>query len=253
MRARSRRCFPTRPKCSRTCSKACSTSPRPTARSAPRRPSISPRSRGIFGLEQRRASSAPGPRPWASSSASPASMLGIDPLATDEQIREAWLRQVRANHPDRLMAQGLPEEAIKVANRKLAADQRRLRPAAPRARAGGRPDAMPAIIDRPSPNHAPRPDGPIVDMLVLHYTELPLQESLDILSDDTRERSRQRALCAGRRRHGLPPGARGARRVACRPLALARPRGAERHARSASRSSTCTATATTIRRSRSRR
>ena len=47
-------------------------------------------------------------------------MLGIDPLATDEQIREAWLRQVKAHHPDRLMAQGLPEEAIKVANRKLA-------------------------------------------------------------------------------------------------------------------------------------
>ena len=50
----------------------------------------------------------------------PCVVLGIDPLATDEQIREAWLRQVRAHHPDRLMAQGLPEEAIKVANRKLA-------------------------------------------------------------------------------------------------------------------------------------
>jgi len=50
----------------------------------------------------------------------PCIVLGIDPLATDEQIREAWLRQVKANHPDRLMAQGLPEEAIKVANRKLA-------------------------------------------------------------------------------------------------------------------------------------
>jgi DnaJ like chaperone protein len=47
-------------------------------------------------------------------------VLGIDPMATDAQIREAWLRQVRANHPDRLMAQGLPEEAIAVANRKLA-------------------------------------------------------------------------------------------------------------------------------------
>ena len=41
-------------------------------------------------------------------------------VVTDEQIREAWLRQVRANHPDRLMAQGLPEEAIAMANRKLA-------------------------------------------------------------------------------------------------------------------------------------
>jgi DnaJ like chaperone protein len=50
----------------------------------------------------------------------PCVILGIDPLATDQQIREAWLHQVRANHPDRLMAQGLPEEAIAVANRKLA-------------------------------------------------------------------------------------------------------------------------------------
>jgi DnaJ like chaperone protein len=50
----------------------------------------------------------------------PCIILGIDPLATDEQIREAWLRQVKANHPDRLIAQGLPEEAIAVANRKLA-------------------------------------------------------------------------------------------------------------------------------------
>jgi N-acetylmuramoyl-L-alanine amidase len=43
------------------------------------------------------------------------------------------------------------------------------------------------IIDRPSPNHAPRPQGGPVDILVLHYTELPLGESLDILSDDKRE------------------------------------------------------------------
>ena len=50
----------------------------------------------------------------------PCVVLGIDPLATDEQIRDAWLRQVRANHPDKLMAQGLPEEAIAMANRKLA-------------------------------------------------------------------------------------------------------------------------------------
>ncbi|MBN9088174.1 MAG: N-acetylmuramoyl-L-alanine amidase [Reyranella sp.] len=43
------------------------------------------------------------------------------------------------------------------------------------------------IVDRPSPNSAPRPEGTIVDILVLHYTELPLQASLDILSDDKRE------------------------------------------------------------------
>jgi len=43
-----------------------------------------------------------------------------------------------------------------------------------------------ALVEHPSPNHAPRAAEP-VDILVLHYTELPLKESLDILSDDTRE------------------------------------------------------------------
>jgi N-acetylmuramoyl-L-alanine amidase len=43
------------------------------------------------------------------------------------------------------------------------------------------------IVDRPSPNSAPRPDGTVIDTLVLHYTELPLQDSLDVLGDATRE------------------------------------------------------------------
>ena len=43
------------------------------------------------------------------------------------------------------------------------------------------------LVEQPSPNHAPRPEGAAVDILVLHYTELPLQESLDILCDSTRE------------------------------------------------------------------
>src|SRR5665213_1823641 len=42
------------------------------------------------------------------------------------------------------------------------------------------------LAEHPSPNHAPRTDAP-VDILVLHYTELPSKESLDILSDDGRE------------------------------------------------------------------
>ena len=43
------------------------------------------------------------------------------------------------------------------------------------------------LVEQPSPNHAPRPEGAVVDILVLHYTELPLQESLDILCDSMRE------------------------------------------------------------------
>lgn len=44
-----------------------------------------------------------------------------------------------------------------------------------------------AFVECPSRNRAPRPPGQIVDTLVLHYTELPLQESLDILTDAKRE------------------------------------------------------------------
>lgn len=40
------------------------------------------------------------------------------------------------------------------------------------------------MIDLPSPNHAARQSP--VDVLVLHYTELPLDESLQVLRDDKR-------------------------------------------------------------------
>src|SRR5262249_48473891 len=56
---------------------------------------------------------------------------------------------------------------------------RRLRSPAPRARIGGG-----LIVERPSPNHAPRSNA--VEFLVLHYTELPLEESLDVLTDAAR-------------------------------------------------------------------
>ena len=43
------------------------------------------------------------------------------------------------------------------------------------------------VIDLASPNHAPRPADAVIDVLVLHYTELPLKELLDILCDGARE------------------------------------------------------------------
>jgi N-acetylmuramoyl-L-alanine amidase len=42
------------------------------------------------------------------------------------------------------------------------------------------------IVDLPSPNHAPRPADGVVDVLVLHYTELSLADSLEILCDPAR-------------------------------------------------------------------
>jgi DnaJ like chaperone protein len=74
---------------------------------------------GIFGLSSERFERARAAALGAAE-CEPCIVLGVDPLATDEQIREAWLRQVKVHHPDRLIAQGLPEEAIQVANRKLA-------------------------------------------------------------------------------------------------------------------------------------
>ena len=74
---------------------------------------------GIFGLSSARFDRARAAA-LGEMECEPCIVLGIDPLASDEQIREAWLRQVKAHHPDRLIAEGLPEEAIKVANRKLA-------------------------------------------------------------------------------------------------------------------------------------
>ena len=43
------------------------------------------------------------------------------------------------------------------------------------------------IVELPSPNHARRSTGSVVDVLVLHYTELPLGQSLDVLRDAQRE------------------------------------------------------------------
>lgn len=53
------------------------------------------------------------------STALPHTVLGIAPDATLEEARAAWRTLVRANHPDALMARGLPEEAIKMAEKRM--------------------------------------------------------------------------------------------------------------------------------------
>ena len=46
-------------------------------------------------------------------------MLGISPNATQQEARAAWRRLVRENHPDALVARGLPEEAVRMAEKRL--------------------------------------------------------------------------------------------------------------------------------------
>ena len=48
-------------------------------------------------------------------------ILGVSYAAGEEEIRRTYLRLVRENHPDSLIARGVPEEFVKLANDKLAA------------------------------------------------------------------------------------------------------------------------------------
>ena len=63
-------------------------------------------------------------------------MLGVPHDADLATVRARWRDLVRANHPDKMIARGLPEETVNLANARLAADQRRLggnlRPPRPR-------------------------------------------------------------------------------------------------------------------------
>ena len=48
-------------------------------------------------------------------------ILGISYVAGENEIRQTYRRLVRENHPDSLIARGVPEEFVKLANDKLAA------------------------------------------------------------------------------------------------------------------------------------
>ncbi|MEP1695554.1 MAG: molecular chaperone DjiA [Paracoccaceae bacterium] len=56
------------------------------------------------------------PDPW--------DVLGVDPDTPMEQIRAAWRQAVRDSHPDQMIARGVPEEAIKLAEKRMVAINR---------------------------------------------------------------------------------------------------------------------------------
>ena len=51
----------------------------------------------------------------------PYEVLGVDPCAPPEAVKSAYRRLVRENHPDRLLARGVPREALKLAHERMAA------------------------------------------------------------------------------------------------------------------------------------
>lgn len=54
----------------------------------------------------------------------PYDVLGVDPDTPLDEIRAVWRQQVRDSHPDRMMARGVPEEAVKLAEKRLIAVNR---------------------------------------------------------------------------------------------------------------------------------
>jgi DnaJ like chaperone protein len=50
----------------------------------------------------------------------PYEVLGVKSNDSDEVVRKAYRALLQENHPDRLMSQGLPEEFIEIANKKMA-------------------------------------------------------------------------------------------------------------------------------------
>lgn len=52
--------------------------------------------------------------------ADPYGILGVAHDAGDEEIKSTYRRLVRENHPDRLVAQGMPAEFVELANERLA-------------------------------------------------------------------------------------------------------------------------------------
>ena len=48
-------------------------------------------------------------------------VLGVDSSASKEEMRAAWRALVRQNHPDQLIARGVPREAVKLAEARLIA------------------------------------------------------------------------------------------------------------------------------------
>ena len=53
--------------------------------------------------------------------ADPFEILGVSSSASNDEIKSAYRRLIRENHPDTLVAKGMPQEFIDIANQRMAA------------------------------------------------------------------------------------------------------------------------------------
>ncbi len=77
----------------------------------------------IFGIEEPRFRSLRA-RYVPDAAPNPYEVLGVDPDTPLDEIRSVWRAEVRASHPDQLIARGVPEEAVKLAEHHLIAVNR---------------------------------------------------------------------------------------------------------------------------------
>jgi DnaJ like chaperone protein len=49
----------------------------------------------------------------------PFAILGVTPEMSLDEMRQVWRKMVREYHPDAMVARGVPEEAIRLAERRM--------------------------------------------------------------------------------------------------------------------------------------
>ncbi|MEO1638165.1 MAG: molecular chaperone DjiA [Pseudomonadota bacterium] len=77
----------------------------------------------IFGFDERRFKTIRA-QFVAEAERDPYDVLGVPLDASMEEVRAAWRKLVRETHPDQMLARGVPEEAIKLAERRMVAINR---------------------------------------------------------------------------------------------------------------------------------
>lgn len=75
---------------------------------------------GIFGISQQRFAEIAA-RHVRSDDIDPYRVLGVDPDADLDEVKRRYRRLVAENHPDRLMARGVPRDFMTIANERMAA------------------------------------------------------------------------------------------------------------------------------------
>lgn len=73
----------------------------------------------LFGLDDREFAQALARH--ARENGDPYLVLGLPPEASDKELKAKYRREVQDTHPDRLIARGVPEEFVRIANDRLAA------------------------------------------------------------------------------------------------------------------------------------